>query len=133
MAYRSYDIEKLELFKRFGFELPHYNHETLKTFYEACLLGNMHITKSMIENRFQNGLDVNIRYNDDIGTPMHAAVYNGHEDIVELLLKNADELDYDETCCNNQHKTPYMFAREKGHRKIVQLFEDHGRAFDFDI
>ena len=87
--------------------------------------------KALVENHFQNGLEINARVNDgQSGSPMHAAVYNGHEDIVDYLLKNASELDIDPEFFNGHVLSPYELAKQRGQEGIALMFKGHDWYYD---
>ncbi len=54
-------------------------------------------------------------------TPLHFAAYNGHAEVLELLLK--DGANVDERNANNS--TPLHFAAQEGHVKAVELLLKH--------
>ena len=54
---------------------------------------------------------------------LHAAVANGHEDILELLLQQSGS-DLDKK--NHRGQTSILLAAEKGHLSVVQLLLGKG-------
>ena len=59
---------------------------------------------------------------DQFGTtPMHIAVANGHFEIVKALMLNWNNKD----AKNNENKTVFDIAKEKGNQEIISLIQKH--------
>ena len=56
-------------------------------------------------------------------TPLHEASYNGHIDVVRLLLANGANADLDVKDMGGD--TPVADAKSKGHWAVVALLEEH--------
>ena len=67
----------------------------------------------------EKDIDLNARSNGGVTALMHAC-YNGHRDIVQLLLKNS-EMDTDFNARSDAGVTALMFACIKGHADVVQI------------
>lgn len=66
--------------------------------------------------------DVNIRSNGNKWTPLHKAALDGHEEIVELLIKKGANVNI----TNPVNETPLHDAAKEGHKKIVELLLNAG-------
>lgn len=56
------------------------------------------------------------------GTPLHWAAFNGHLNVVELLVSRGAPID----ATNNDGRTPLIMASAKGHRKVVRYLLTKG-------
>jgi len=54
--------------------------------------------------------------------PIHIATFNGFTDILNLFIKNGDNVNK----AGNQGKTPLHYASEFGYLEIIQLLALHG-------
>ena len=68
------------------------------------------------------GHDVNQRDEKYGFTPLHQAVFFGHQDIVEYLIAHGADVD----AKNSAGSSPLYLAKGKGHQSIVELLTQHG-------
>ncbi|XP_055839237.1 alpha-latrotoxin-Lg1a-like [Episyrphus balteatus] len=73
-----------------------------------------------VENCFKNVIDVNFQNSDGI-SPLHRAVYNGNEDIINFLLKKEAKL----VQTTNKGNTPLHIASLKGFNEVVEILLKH--------
>jgi ankyrin repeat protein/L-ascorbate metabolism protein UlaG (beta-lactamase superfamily) len=120
----------------------------------ATLIGN----KEVIKLLFDRGADVNAaaQEGDMTITPLYAAIFLGHTDVVDLFLSRAVDKDfrekptgrtllhiatltgvrdlvallvnagYDVNVADNKGKTPLHYAAQHGHKKIAELLIQNG-------
>lgn len=80
---------------------------------EAALKGNLECCQKLIS---KSPLIVDINVENLLGkTALHKAAYNGHDGIVELLLKNGA----DPKLTDNDGKKPIDYAIDENTRKIL--------------
>jgi uncharacterized protein len=75
----------------------------------------------------EHGAPVNARQQGG-WVPIHAAAQNGDRPMVELLLEHLA----DSKLANDDHKTPAMVAREKGHNELAALLGGAGPGISTD-
>ena len=84
----------------------------------ACVHGYLKVVKELIECN----TDVNVL--DEYGyTPLHLAAYQGHSEIVILLLANGSEIDIKSGMYG---ETPLMIAASCGRKEIVKILIEFG-------
>ena len=89
------------------------NYELLR----AATEGNVETAKSLIDK----GADVNTQ--NTLGwTPLHAAIWNSRQQMVEMLIEN--KADINKT--NHKGEASLYFAAEKGQRSIVEMLIANG-------
>ena len=79
----------------------------------------------------EKDIDLNARSNGGVTALMHAC-YNGHRDIVQLLLDNS-ERNIDLNARDDVGWTPFLLACKYGHRNVVQLLVEHSKTKGIDI
>jgi len=84
--------------------------------YYAALCGLPDMVKRLVDSRPE---DVNTR-SDDCGTPLHAALRNGHSNVALLLL----EYDADPNARDNRDETPLQVASRQGDVKVMENLLD---------
>jgi ankyrin repeat protein len=57
-------------------------------------------------------------------TALHAAAFNGHEEMAQLLLDAGAEM---RATTDGQRLTPLDYARHKQHTKVVRLLRAHAQ------
>ncbi|KAL1966752.1 hypothetical protein VTN77DRAFT_3949 [Rasamsonia byssochlamydoides] len=115
--------------------------------------------KSVVEKILKDGISVN--FSDEyLGNALHAAVYRGNTDMIQLLLDNGADVnsgcgnspllaaaikghkeavrvllkqrDIDINFENSQNQTPLLVASQKGHTEVVRLLlEENGIDINF--
>ncbi|KAK9687008.1 Ankyrin repeats (3 copies) [Popillia japonica] len=78
-----------------------------------CISGNLNI----FEIALKGGVNVNVQ-NPSGHTPLHVAVLNNNEVIVEKLLENGADVNLK----TNAELTPLCFAKLRGYTNITELF-----------
>ena len=86
---------------------------------EACKDGKLELVRRYILEEGYSPNDSNSKY----WTPLVAAAYHGHYDLVVFLIEQGAELN---TTDENDGWTPLISAAYKGHSKIVELLLEHG-------
>ena len=62
---------------------------------------------------------------DNVGlTPIHCAAWNGHVEIVRLLMETTDNPNAPDI----SGRTPMKLAEHKGHQEIVKLLDAHNAS-----
>ena len=104
----------------------------------ACLYGNLSavkyflddckydLTKKRAYKNFEVLISPMIAGFTHGSSALMAAVQNGHEKVVELLLKRGAKVEKQE----NDGISPLMFASQLGHYEVVKLFLDNGDDVD---
>jgi hypothetical protein len=83
----------------------------------AATEGNVEKAKSLITK----GADVNTQ--NSLGwTPIHTAIWNSRQNIVELLIENKADINK----VNGKNETPLYFAAEKGQIRTVEILITNG-------
>ena len=87
----------------------------------ACGFGRLDLVKHIAE---RSDLKIDFNIVDQRGrTPLHFACDNGHYDVVKFLLEQSEALGIDIEKKSNNHRTAEDFARQNGHKNILDLFE----------
>ena len=123
LAYRGNYQKIVKLFEKHGYELPNFRNEALKAFYDACFIGDIHAVMKLLEKRMEIGLEINAIADDALGTPLHAACFNGHDEVVWHLLAYRIELELDVDFYNGEDETPYQVAKARNHINVVKAFD----------
>ena len=63
---------------------------------------------------------------DDGSTPLHVAAYNGHKEIVVLLIDAGADVNAQDVLGSNKGKTPLNAANEENHTELADLLRKHG-------
>ena len=77
----------------------------------------------LLEKRMEIGLEINAIADDALGTPLHAACFNGHDEVVWHLLAYRIELELDVDFYNGEDETPYQVAKARNHINVVKAFD----------
>ena len=86
--------------------------------YEAARKGNLAKTKTLLK-----GNPDLVFSKDNKGlTPLHHAAFNGHQNLVELLLANKAEVNAKTT----NGMTPLHLTAKMGYRDVAELLRQHG-------
>ena len=93
--------------------------------FEACFSGKTRIVQLVLEHSANTGntKDLRIELNaieQNGGTAFMAACYNGHKDVVQLLLNYPDRT-IDLNARTNNGTTAFMAACHNAHKDVVQL------------
>ena len=72
------------------------------------------------------GADINPQFNVCIESPLFLAIYHGHKEMVETLLKNGAKTDIKVS----DGYYPLHFAANLGKKEIVQILINHGANVD---
>ena len=89
--------------------------------YDAVEAGNIEAVKQHLAA----GTDVNAKDKDG-WTPLHPASYEGHQEIVELLIGKGADVNAKVEFGPLQGKTPLDSANNSGRTAIVDLLRKHG-------
>lgn len=95
----------------------------------ACHWGLEVVVRHMLDN----GIDPDSR--GCIDSPLHAASYNGHYKIVEMLLQKHADVNGQSRHLGSAAPVPLIGASRNGHYEIVQILLQHGASLslhDFD-
>ena len=106
-----------------------------KKFIEYCEKGKLDnlinlITQSNLKN--DTHIDVNFKNNDG-NTGFIWACYNGYIEIVELLLKNNNQLCINVNAINNNGYTGFILACKNGYKEIVELLLQNNNQFSIEV
>ncbi len=78
----------------------------------------------MLLEHLDPNIDLNARNNGDYGwTPFMWACWNGHKDVVKLLLDKSKRIELNAR--DNDGGTAFMLACYNGHKDVVQLLLDY--------
>ena len=83
----------------------------------AIISNDIPLVKKIIESAPGQ---INIIYSGNGNTPLHVAAFNGHTEIVRLLLAQPN---IDTTILNQEQKTAFDIATEKGYTEISSLLK----------
>ncbi len=86
---------------------------------EACKNGNLELVRRYIQEEGCSPDDCDSKY----WTPLVAAAYHGHDDLVVFLIQQGADLN---TRDENDGWTPLISAAYKGHSKIVETLLEQG-------
>ena len=89
--------------------------------YDAAEVGNI----DAVKQHLAAGTDVNARDKDG-WTPLHPASYEGHQEIVELLIGKGADVNAKVELGPLQGITPLDSANNRGRTEIVSLLRKHG-------
>ena len=89
--------------------------------YDAAEVGNI----DAVKQHLAAGTDVNARDKDG-WTPLHPASYEGHQEIVELLIGKGADVNAKVEFGPLQGITPLDSANNRGRTEIVSLLRKHG-------
>jgi ankyrin repeat protein len=89
--------------------------------YDAAESGNIEAVKQHLAA----GTDVNAKDKDG-WTPLHPASYEGHQEIVELLIGKGADVNVKVEFGPFQGKTPLDSANNRGRTGIADLLRKHG-------
>ena len=89
--------------------------------YDAAEVGNI----DAVKQHLAAGTDVNARDKDG-WTPLHPASYEGHQEIVELLIGKGADVNAKVEFGPLQGRTPLDSANNSGRPEIVSLLRKHG-------
>ena len=97
---------------------------------EACKSGETKVVQLLLErcNSEESGLNIK---NEKGTTALMSACFNGHNDVVELLLGHSDR-NIDLNARNNHGFTAFMFACYKGQKDVVKLLMDHSEIIELN-
>ena len=127
---RLYNNKKVvEVFAKYGLlsEVPQAKREAHERFYKACFNGDLKTVESMIENKKEIQLDLDVFYGE-VGSPLHAACFTGQYEIVRLLLSKKDSNEIQlETKMRNLDSdfghNPRELAQIHGYDDIADILE----------
>ena len=74
---------------------------------------------AMLLDHSDPNFDWNARNNDGWITFI-LACFNGHIDVVQLLLDNSERIELD---ANHPEQTAFLYACQNGHKDVVQLLQ----------
>ena len=89
--------------------------------YDAAEVGNI----DAVKQHLAAGTDVNAKDKDG-WTPLHPASYEGHQEIVELLIGKGADVNAKVEFGPLQGMTPLDSANNSGRTEIVSLLRKHG-------
>jgi ankyrin repeat protein len=89
--------------------------------YDAAEVGNI----DAVKQHLAAGTDVNARDKDG-WTPLHPASYEGHQEIVELLIGKGADVNAKVEFGPLQGMTPLDSANNSGRTEITDLLRKHG-------
>ena len=89
--------------------------------YDAAEVGNI----DAVKQHLAAGTDVNARDKDG-WTPLHPASYEGHQEIVELLIGKGADVNARVELGPQQGMTPLDSANNSGRTEIADLLRKHG-------
>ena len=98
--------------------------------FEACKSGKAKIVQLLLEHSATTELNtrdllIELNATDQYGgTAFMWACYNGHKDVVQLLLNHADKT-IELNATNNIGITSFMYACANGHKDVVKLLLNH--------
>ncbi|MBN9543620.1 MAG: ankyrin repeat domain-containing protein [Alphaproteobacteria bacterium] len=116
--------------KAVNYRLTNGDHAT-SILYRAVLNGKYDLCKYLLEN----GAYVNLGdCREDLGSPLHRAVYENNLEIVKLLVENKADLFERARIINNTRMTPYEVAKEmSGCGDIANYLKDAMKARDKEM
>jgi ankyrin repeat protein len=92
-------------------------------FYQLCGLGKTHLIEKMLEaDRELKTININWQNFESKCTPLLIASANGHEKVVEILIKN----EADVKIRDEREATALHHAAQSGHSKIVEMLLEAG-------
>ena len=90
--------------------------------FEACKNGETKVVQLLLERCSSEESGLNIK--DQRGqTPLMAACFFGHKDVVKLLLDHSKRIELNSK--NKFGKTAFTLACKNGHKSVVKLLLDH--------
>ena len=97
---------------------------------EACKSGETKVVRLLMErcNSEESGLNIKDKYGR---TPFLWACYNGHKDVVKLLLDHSEGIDLNTK--DRWRKTAFMEACRNGHKDVVKLLLEYSKVVNTNI
>ena len=98
--------------------------------FEACQSGETKVVQLLLErcNSEESGLNSKDEYG---ATALMWACFNGHKDVVKLLLDNSERIELNAIA--NNGGTAFMWACKKGHKDVVKLLLKYSEVVDINI
>ncbi len=97
--------------------------------YQATKAGRF----SVVESLLKKGADLHLHegiaihhYNNDEDTPLHVSSYNGHLNIVKLLIEKGSDVNFR----NRRKQTPLHLAIFNGHSDVIEYLISKGADID---
>ena len=85
-----------------------------KQLYNLCLKGDIHKVRMVLAR----GVDTNKKVGTDGWTALHAGAWKGHQEVVELLLKQPG---ISVNAAESKGRTALHYAANEGHQEVVAL------------
>jgi len=89
--------------------------------WNAVAANNIEFVKELLIS----GEDVNAKSNRG-ETPLHLAAYNGHKEIVVLLIDASANVNAQDVLGSNKGNTPLNAASEENHPEVADILRKHG-------
>ncbi|XP_031622770.1 serine protease persephone-like [Contarinia nasturtii] len=115
MAAKKGYLQMVELFLKKGASVNIQTYSGETPLYLAAMAGH----KDVVQLLIQRGANVNLKEDDGGWSPLHRAVENDFEEIVEILVANKADA-YSQ---NKYNATPWSIAHNKGNKKIIELLK----------
>lgn len=100
------------------------SHDKLHPLIHACFWGLDSVARCFLET------DADANLFGEIDSPLHVASYEGHQNLVKLLLDRGAVADGNVTHCTQTKLFPLLGASINGHIEIVQILLQHGASVD---
>ena len=97
--------------------------------FEACKSGETKVVQLLLERCNSEESGLNIR-DENESTALMWACWNGHKDVVKLLLDHSERIDLNAR--NNNGETAFIFACYNGHKDVVKLLLDHSERIELN-
>jgi len=95
------------------------------SFCEAVLEGDLKEAKALLKHN----PDLVFSKDHEGRTPLHAAAWQGHKNVAELLLANHAEVNLE----GNHGRTPLQLAAHQGHKEMVELLLANGAEVEEEM